>query len=89
MVGWFIGQKLSPNFDFWARLSKKVVKPASSEMQGHALRFQDLFNGFGAISAKSRPRNVKNVLKMSFFGKTTGVNGLIRSVNFVIICVRG
>ena len=34
VAGWFIVQKLSPNFDFWACLSKKVVKRDSSEMQG-------------------------------------------------------
>ena len=39
VVGWFIAQKLSPNFDFCACLSRKVFKPASSEMQGHFLRF--------------------------------------------------
>ena len=77
VVGWFIAQKLSPNFDFCTCLSKKVVKPASSEMQGRALHFEGHFGLFEAISANSRPHNVKNVLKMGFFGKTPGVNGLI------------
>ena len=76
VVGWFFA-KPSPNFDFCACLSKKVVKPASSEMQGRVLHFQGHFDWFEAISANSRPQNVKNVLKMSFFGKTPGVNGLI------------
>ena len=44
VVGWFIAQKLSPNFDFCACLSKKVVKPASSEMQGRVLKFEGCFD---------------------------------------------
>ena len=44
VVGRFIAQELFPNFDFCACLSKKVVKPASSEMQGRALRFEGRFD---------------------------------------------
>ena len=57
------------NFDFCACLSKRVVKHYSSEMQGHILRFKGRFDLFEAISADSRSQNVKNVLKMGFFGK--------------------
>ena len=52
------------NFDFCACLSKKVVKPASSEMKGRALCFEGHFGWFKAISANSRSQNVKNVLKI-------------------------
>ena len=76
MVHVNIAPKLSPNFDFCACLRKKVVKPASSEMQGRVLHFKCGFDWFEAILADSRPENVKNVLKMGFFGKTPGVNGL-------------
>ena len=43
----------------WA---KKVVKCASSEMQGRVLLFKGRFDWFETISADSRPQNVKNVL---------------------------
>ena len=69
VVGCFIAKKLSPNFDFCACLSKKVVKPASSEMQGPVLRFEGCFGWFEAISADSRPQNVKNILKVGFLEK--------------------
>ena len=46
-------------------------------MQGHVLHFKCGFDWFEAILADSRPENVKNAWKMSFFGKTPGVNGLI------------
>ena len=35
---------LGPNFDFCTCLSKKVVKRASSEMQGQVLRFKGSFH---------------------------------------------
>ena len=77
LVGWFIVQKLSPNFDFCTCLSKKVFKFDSGEiMQGCVLCFKSCFDWFEAISADSKPPNVKNILKMGFFGKTPGVNGL-------------
>ena len=58
-------------------LEEKVIKCGSGEMQGCVLHFKDGFDLFGAISADSRPQNVKNVSKMGFFGKTAGVNGLM------------
>ena len=64
------------NFDFCACLSKKVVKPASTEMQRCVRRFEGRFDRFEAISVDSRPQSVKNVLKMGYCGKTPGVNGL-------------
>ena len=63
-MGWFIAQKLSPNFDFCACLSKRVIKRDSSEMQERIQPF----------SADCKPQNVKNFLKMGFLGKTPGVN---------------
>ena len=61
--------KTISNFDFCACLRKKVVKRASSEMQWRVLRFKCGFDWFEAILADSRPENVKNAWKMSFFGK--------------------
>ena len=45
-------------------------------MQGGVLRVKGHFDWLEATLADSRPQNVKNVLKMGFFGKTPGVNGL-------------
>ena len=47
-------------------------------MQRHVLRFKGRFDRFETISADSGPQNVKNIFKMGFFGKTPGVNGLIK-----------
>ena len=69
VVGWFIIQNLTTNFDFCACLSKKVVKRDSSEMQGSVLHVKGCFDWFEPISADSRPQNVKNVLKLAFLEK--------------------
>ena len=61
--------KTISNFDFCACFRKKVVKRASSEMQWRVLCFKCGFDWFEAILADSRPENVKNAWKMSFFGK--------------------
>ena len=37
------------------------------------------------IDLKSRPQNVKRVLKMGFFGKTPGVNGFNHVTKFLVI----
>ena len=63
-----------------ACLSKKVAKRDSSAMQRCVLRFKGRFGRFEAISAVSRPQIIKNVLKMGFFGKTPGVNGLSKLI---------
>ena len=66
-----------PNFDFYACLSKTVVKRDSSEMEGRVLRFKGSFDWFEAISGDFGPQNVKNISKEAVLGKTPGVNGLM------------
>ena len=58
-------------------------------MQGRVLHFKGRFE---AILADSRPQNVKKVLRMGFFGKTPGVNGLniglfICLFIYLLICI--
>ena len=71
IVGHFLVQKLSQNFDFCAHPSHNAVKCNASGKKGKLLSCKRIFNRIKANLAKIQPKNHQNVQKTHFFAKSS------------------